>query len=81
MYFIQSKRKMLAISLVCVAGATQAQSTVTIYGVADLGVRHASGLDAANAASLGDTNSLGSGINTTSRVGFGGGENIWGGVK
>jgi predicted porin len=81
MYFIQSKRKMLAISLVCVAGATQAQSTVTIYGVADLGVRHASGLDAANAASPGDTNSMGSGINTTSRLGFRGVEDLGGGLK
>ena len=58
MHFIQSKKKMLAIGLVCVAGAAQAQSSVTIYGVADLGVRHASGLDAANAASAGNTNSL-----------------------
>jgi len=81
MHFIQSKKKLFAISLVCVAGAAQAQSSVTLYGVADLGVRHASGLDAANAASSGNTNSVGSGINTTSRLGFRGVEDLGGGLK
>ena len=72
---------MLAMSLLCAVGASQAQSSITIYGVADLGVRHASGLDAANAASAGNTNSLGSGINTTSRLGFRGVEDLGGGLK
>jgi predicted porin len=81
MYFIQCKKKMLAISLVCAAGAAQAQSSLTIYGVADMGVRHASGLNAANAAASGDTNSVGSGLNTTSRLGFRGVEDLGGGLK
>ena len=81
MYFIQSRKTLLAMSLLCAAGASQAQSSVTIYGVADLGVRHSSGLDAANAASAGSTNSLGSGINTTSRFGFRGVEDLGGGMK
>lgn len=81
MHFIQSKKNLFAISLVCVASAAQAQSSVTMYGVADLGVRHASGLDAANAASSGNTNSVGSGINTTSRLGFRGVEDLGGGLK
>ena len=81
MYFIQSRKTLLAISLLCAAGASQAQSSVTIYGVADLSVRHSSGLDAANAASAGSTNSLGSGINTTSRFGFRGVEDLGGGMK
>jgi predicted porin len=72
---------MLAISLMCAVSASQAQSSVTIYGVADLGVRHASGLDASNAASAGNTSSLGSGINTTSRLGFRGVEDLGGGMK
>ncbi len=81
MHFIQSKKKLFAISFVCVAGAAQAQASVTMYGVADLGVRHASGLDAANAASKGNTNFMGSGINTTSRLGFRGVEDLGGGLK
>lgn len=81
MQFIPFKKTVLTISLMCVAGATHAQSSVTIYGVADLGVRRASGLDAANAASAGDTHSLGSGINTTSRLGFRGVEDLGGGLK
>lgn len=81
MYFIQSRKTILVMSLLCAVSASQAQSSITIYGVADLGVRHASGLDAANAASVGNTNSLGSGINTTSRLGFRGVEDLGGGLK
>lgn len=81
MHFTQFNKSVLAIGLLCVAGATQAQSSVTMYGVADLGARRASGLDAANAASAGDANSLGSGINTTSRLGFRGTEDLGGGLK
>ena len=47
-----------------------AQSSVTLYGIMDAGVRTASGLDPSNVRSAGNANMLNSGINTTSRLGF-----------
>jgi predicted porin len=58
-----------------------AQSTVAIYGVADLGYRSAKGLDAGNAAAPANATSLSSGINTTSRMGFRGSEDLGNGLK
>ena len=54
---------------------------VTLYGVADLGLRNGSGLTASNAAAPGSTRSLGSGIHTTSRWGLRGSEDLGGGAK
>lgn len=54
---------------------------VTLYGVADLGLRNGSGLTASNAAAPGSTHSLGSGIHTTSRWGLRGSEDLGGGAK
>lgn len=59
---------------------TFAQSSVTLYGIADAGVRHTSGMSAANAPSPASTTSLASGVNTTSRFGLRGREDLGGGL-
>ncbi|WP_019577422.1 porin [Curvibacter lanceolatus] len=58
-----------------------AQSSVTLYGIMDAGVRTASGLDPSNVRSAGNANMLNSGINTTSRLGFRGTEDLGGGLS
>jgi predicted porin len=68
----------------CIAlalGATSANAQVTLYGIVDAGVRYSSGLTAANAASDASTTSVGSGINTTSRFGMRGSEDLGGGLR
>lgn len=67
-----------ALASSCIAAQT---SGVTLYGTVDLGLRHGSGLTAANAAAPGSSHSLGSGIHTTSRWGFRGSEDLGGGAK
>ena len=69
-----------AAALACSGGAF-AQSTVTLYGVVDLGLRNGSGLTASNAPASGSAHSLGSGIHTTSRWGLRGSEDLGGGAK
>lgn len=61
----------------CVAAQT---SSVTLYGTVDLGLRHGSGLTASNAPASKSTNSMDSGIHTTSRWGLRGSEDL-GGAK
>ena len=58
-----------------VAGPAWSQSTVTLYGVVDLGVRHVRNDGA------GSINSVSSGNNATSRVGFRGQEDLGGGLN
>lgn len=77
----QPKPRLLALLASACMGSAFAQSSVSIYGIADLGVRHSSGLDAAYAPSAADVNALGSGINTTSRLGFRGSEDLGGGLR
>lgn len=72
---------LLGLSLLAAACGAQAQSTVTLYGILDAGVRYGSGLDAANAASALSTTAISSGINTTSRFGMRGVEDLGGGLK
>jgi len=67
-----------ALASSCVVAQT---SNVTLYGIVDVGLRHGSGLTASNAAAAGSSHSLGSGINTTSRWGFRGTEDLGGGAK
>jgi len=57
-----------------------AQSSVTLYGIADAGVRHTRGLSAGNAASPSSTTALSSGVDNTSRFGFRGREDLGGGL-
>ena len=72
-----------AAAIACFASIAHGQSAVGIYGVADLGVRHTSGMDASNApaAANANTNAMGSGIDTTSRLGYRGTEDLGGGLK
>ena len=70
-----------AAAIACFATFAHGQSAVGIYGIADLGVRHTSGLDASNAPTSSNTDSMGSGIDTTSRLGFRGSEDLGGGLK
>ena len=72
---------LLALAASTCLSAAHAQSSVTIYGVADLGVRSSHGLDAAYAPSGASVNALGSGINTTSRLGYRGTEDLGGGLR
>ena len=67
-----------ALASSCIAAQT---NSVTLYGTVDLGLRHGSGLTAANAAAPGSSHSLGSGIHTTSRWGLRGSEDLGGGAK
>lgn len=64
----------------CTLGWAQ-NSNVVLYGIADAGVRHASGLTASNAASPGSITALNSGILSASRWGIRGSENLGGSLK
>lgn len=63
----------LAVGALCATGASFAQSSVTLYGVADLGVTFVDGNDS--------WNGLTSGNNLTSRLGVRGTEDLGGGLK
>jgi predicted porin len=69
-----------AAALAALGTTAQAQSSVTIYGITDAGFRTANGLTAASAPSAGNTNAVNSGINTTSRLGYRGREDLGGGL-
>ncbi|MDD2546364.1 MAG: porin [Burkholderiaceae bacterium] len=66
--------------LVATPALAWAQSSLTLYGIADAGVRHTSGMGAANAPSPASATSLASGVNTTSRFGLRGREDLGGGL-
>ncbi len=68
-------------AVLAVPAIVHAQSSVTIYGIADAGFRHTSGLTSANAAANGSSNSLASGVDNTSRLGFRGVEDLGGGLR
>lgn len=63
----------LAVGALCAAGASFAQSSVTLYGVADVGVSYVDGKDS--------WTGLTSGNHLTSRIGFRGVEDLGGGLK
>lgn len=67
------KKSLLALAVLAASGAAMAQSSVTLYGVADAGVTYVNG----------DKNWSGvtSGNNLTSRIGFRGVEDLGGGLK
>jgi predicted porin len=58
-----------------------AQSTVTVYGIADAAVRYADGLTTGNAPSKTSQGVIASGVDNTSRLGFRGSEDLGGGMK
>lgn len=70
-----------AIALASGFGSAHAQSSVTIYGILDGSVRYASGLDAAYGGAATSQAVVNSGVNTTSRFGFRGTEDLGGGLK
>ena len=74
-------KSLLGPSILASACAAQAQSNVTLYGILDAAVRTSSGLDAAYAGSATHSTVVNSGINTTSRFGFRGSEDLGGGLK
>lgn len=65
---------LIASSLLAAASLAHANSSVTLFGVVDLGVRHVSN-------SQGSLNSMTSGNNSTSRWGLRGEEDLGGGLK
>ncbi|MES2069749.1 MAG: porin [Pseudomonadota bacterium] len=68
-------------TLLCVSGSAFAQSAVTLYGIADLGVRYSTGINAGNTpVPSGSTMALSSGINNTSRWGIKGQEDLGDGM-
>ena len=72
---------LIGLSMLAFACAGHAQSSITRYGVADAGVRYGSGLNTAYGGDAGSSTAVNSGINTTSRFGFRGSEDIGGGLK
>lgn len=70
-----------ALSVLGSVGAACAQSSITIYGIADASLRYTDGLNASNAAATGSASAVSSGINNTSRFGFRGSEDLGGGLS
>lgn len=70
----------IAIPALALPAGAFAQTSLTIYGIADAGLRYSSGLTAANAPSTNSSTALSSGVNTTSRFGFRGREDLGGGM-
>ncbi|UUM21369.1 porin [Mycoavidus sp. SF9855] len=76
------KKSLLALAaLGAFAGAAQAQSSVTLYGVIDAGVNYVSSVQATAKAKGGRQFSLTSGVMQGSRWGVRGTENLGGGLK
>lgn len=71
------KKSLIALSiLAAVAGTAQAQSSVTIYGVLDMALQNEN-----NGGAAGSKTALDSGIQSGSRLGFKGTEDLGGGLK
>lgn len=69
------KKSLLSLSLLCAVGAAQAQTSLTVYGIADIGlVREYGRLAPA-------VTKLDSGLQSGSRLGFKGSEDLGGGMK
>ena len=67
------KKSLIALAVLAASGAAMAQSSVTLYGIADAAVTYVNGLD--------NWTGLNSGANKTSRLGFRGVEDLGGGLK
>ena len=67
------KKSLIALAVLAASGAAMAQSSVTLYGVADAGVTYLNGAD--------NWSGVTSGANKTSRLGFRGVEDLGGGLK
>lgn len=76
------KKSLLALAVLgAFAGAAQAQSTVTIYGIVDTGVVYTSKAVNATGTGTGSKFGMNSGIMQGSRIGFKGAEDLGGGLK
>eukprot|EP01040_Poterioochromonas_malhamensis_P026971 gene26971-34042_t len=69
------KKSLLALSLLSAFGVASAQSSVTMYGVVDAGITYDNG------PSAGTVTKLESGIESGSRLGFRGTEDLGSGLK
>ncbi|WP_404303258.1 porin [Alicycliphilus denitrificans] len=78
---IQTTRALCALLAATAAPAFAQASGATLYGIVDLGVRHASGLTPGYAPSADSRASLNSGVDNTSRWGLRGSEDLGGGAK
>lgn len=80
---LYSRTAKTCISMAILAGAcaANAQSTVTLYGIADASVRYTDGLSVKNTAEVGSATAVSSGVNSTSRFGFRGSEDLGGGMS
>ncbi|MES2976850.1 MAG: porin [Pseudomonadota bacterium] len=67
--------------LATVFGGAHAQTSATLYGIVDAGLRFSSGLDASYGASATSSQAINSGIDNTSRIGIRGTEDLGGGMK
>jgi predicted porin len=77
----RSAKISVTLALLVSACAVNAQSTVTLYGIADASVRYVDGLNAANAAAAGSDTTVSSGVDNTSRFGLRGSEDLGGGMS
>ncbi|WP_136420416.1 porin [Herbaspirillum sp. ST 5-3] len=77
------KKSLLALTVLGVlAGAAQAQSSVTVYGSLDGGIRHLTNANATGDSVLGMSNGIiSSGISNSNRLGFKGVEDLGGGMN
>ncbi|MDY7576928.1 porin [Herbaspirillum sp. RTI4] len=76
------KKSMLALAVLgAFAGAAQAQSSVTIYGIVDTGVTYTNRAVDSTGTNTGSKFGVNSGILSGSRIGFKGNEDLGGGLK
>ncbi|MYM66693.1 porin [Pseudoduganella sp. FT55W] len=66
-------------ALLIASGACQAQNSISLYGIVDVGLRSSNGLGANNAPTADRSGAVSSGINETSRWGIRGREDLGGG--
>ncbi|OWY28007.1 porin [Herbaspirillum robiniae] len=76
------KKSLLALAVLgAFAGAAQAQSSVTIYGIVDTGIAYSSKVTGAPGGGTGSKFGLNSGVIQGSRIGFKGVEDLGGGLS
>ncbi|MTW12469.1 porin [Pseudoduganella eburnea] len=69
------KKSLISLAILAASGAASAQSNVTIYGIMDAGIVSEHG------GKNGNVTKVGSGINSASRIGFKGTEDLGGGLS
>jgi predicted porin len=81
--YFEMKKTLVALAALAVVSAASAQSTVTMYGVVDMGVAQLKDSNGLGLATSVDTvkNGIQQGTMTNSRIGFKGTEDLGGGLK